>query len=116
MNKLLITLVMLGISTGANAFTRDMNHESRNIVAGVSDSREGAMRKGQDFATNLKSESPSRLKRTLGIYEYGMKTNTIKVEDSRIKIDEFSTASGQVKYRAVVNVDYSYDKYLSDNR
>ena len=116
MKKLLITAICIGLSSPALAFTRDTNFESQNINAGISDTREGAYRQGQEFAKDLKYASPRNLKRTLGIYEYGLKTNTIKVNDSQIEIDEFSTASGDIKYRAVVSVDYSYDKFESDNR
>lgn len=116
MNKILITAICIGLSSPALAFTRDTNHVSQNFTAGVSDSREGAYRQGQDFANDLKYASPRNLKRTLGIYEYGLKTNTIKVTNSQVEIDEFSTASGDIKYRAVVNVNYSYDRFESDNR
>ncbi|PSW20615.1 DUF3316 domain-containing protein [Photobacterium sanctipauli] len=116
MNKLLVAAIVLSFSSASYGFTRNMNSESTHITAGVSDSREAAYQQGQALSKSLQSESPRKLKRTLGIYEYGLKTNTIKVNESNIEVDEFSTVSGDVKYRAIVNVNYSYDKYESDNR
>lgn len=116
MKTLLLSVVMVACSTASYAFTRENNQASQYINAGVSDSREGAYRQGQTLANNIRSESPRKLKRTLGIYEYGLKTNSIKVDNSHIQVDEFSNAKGEVKYRAIVNVDYSYNTFESDNR
>ncbi|MGF1682227.1 DUF3316 domain-containing protein [Photobacterium minamisatsumaniensis] len=116
MSKLIITIAIISFSATSYGFTRNVNQESSNFTTGVSDSREAAYQQGQAFTRNLQSESPRQLKRTLGIYEYGLNTNTIKVDNANVEIDEFATASGDVKYRTIVNVSYSYDKYEPDNR
>ncbi|KMV30080.1 DUF3316 domain-containing protein [Photobacterium swingsii] len=116
MNKLLVALTTLLISCSTFAFSWDSKQENINLTAGVSDSREGAYQLGRQFASNIEQSSPKKLKRTLGIYEYGLKTNSIQIDDSQIEVDEFSTAQGDVKYRAVVNVGYSYDIREANNR
>ena len=116
MKTLLLSVIILSCSTASYAFTRENTQASQYINAGVSDSREAAYRQGQKLVNNLNSESPRKLKRTLGIYEYGLKTNSLTVDNSHIQVDEFSNAKGEVKYRAIVNVNYSYDTFESDNR
>lgn len=109
MNKLILTFVTLIFSSAIYAYSWDSKGKSVNLNAGIGHSKEEAYKLGNDLASNMKSESPVKLKRTLGIYEYGLKTNSIKVDRSQVEISEFSTAQGEVKYRAVVNVNYSYD-------
>ncbi|OAN11273.1 hypothetical protein A3K86_20165 [Photobacterium jeanii] len=109
MNKSLIILPLLLVSGASFAFSWDSKQENINLTAGVSDSREGAYQLGRDFASNIQQSSPKKLKRTLGIYEYGLKTNSIQIDNSHIEVDEFATAQGNVKYRAIVNLGYSYD-------
>jgi hypothetical protein len=109
MKKLTLLFIALIFSSSTFAFSWDSKAETRNLTAGISDSREGAYNLGHNFASNIQKESPNKLKRTLGIYEYGLETNSIKVENSHVEVDEISTAKGQVKYRAMVNINYSYD-------
>lgn len=59
-----------------------------NLTAGVSNSKEGAYELGHNLISNIKSETPSKLKRMLRIDEYGLKTDSIKIDSSQVGVSD----------------------------
>ncbi|UXI03814.1 DUF3316 domain-containing protein [Photobacterium sp. TY1-4] len=109
MIKLLSAVVLAGISLSAHAFSWTSYQDTRHLIAATGDNEAQVTQQGIALAKTIETATPQQLKKSLGIYDNGLRSRSISVEDTQLAVQEYLTASGTPSYQAIVKVNYSYD-------
>ncbi|WP_047044336.1 DUF3316 domain-containing protein [Vibrio mexicanus] len=115
MNKLttiLLTSALVMSGSQALAHPLHVSHEGNKTLATESvDSKESAYENAQLILDELKASSPAELKNELGVMPVHLVNNSVTLkDDSYIVAQEYMNDDGEVRYKGLVNVSYSYLK------
>ncbi|USD66930.1 DUF3316 domain-containing protein [Vibrio sp. SCSIO 43136] len=107
--KTLIALATAAlISTSAYATTvYSVSSQTTLRSDGFSD-RMQAFDAGHDLAANIDQLDGQMAAKKLRVNKHDMIFNSLLVNGSEVTIEAFSPRKGEIMYRALVNVDYSY--------
>ncbi|MFC1233398.1 DUF3316 domain-containing protein [Vibrio sp. F74] len=113
--KTLLTIAMTGLvlSTSVFAGTSLLKSETEFRSEGYA-TQDQAYEAGFDIADELKAASNSQLKFQLPTTLNGQ-IQKVAIEEVEVSLEEFSAQRGEVQYRAIVDVDYSYTVKESNN-
>ncbi|MEJ2764760.1 DUF3316 domain-containing protein [Photobacterium sp. MCCC 1A19761] len=109
MIKLLSAVVLAGISLSANAFSWTSYQDTRYLTAATGDNEAQVTQQGIAFTKTIETASSQQLKKSLGIYDDGLRSRSVGVEHAQLAVQKYLTASGTPSYQAIVKVNYSYD-------
>ncbi len=107
MNKLIAVTAGLLLSTSVFASTETLQGNT-SISASGYESQAEAIDAGRALAQNLESMSQNELRFELPVSSY-QNVKNISVDNTEIQVQEFAQVRGEMKYRAVVDVNYSFD-------
>ncbi len=107
MNKLIAVTAGLLLSTSVFASTQTLHSNTSGAASGY-ESQAEAIDAGRALAQNLESMSQNELRFELPVSSY-QNVKNINVDNTEIKVQEFAKVRGEMKYRAVVDVNYSFD-------
>jgi len=113
MKKLTTLAATLLISSSVFANTQVV-HSEKNFNTDSFANKEQAYDAGFDYLDNLKDLSDSELRQKLLLISQTPATN-IKIDNSKVFVEEFSPTRGEIAYRAVVDVDYHFTTRRDDN-
>ena len=112
MKKLTTLAAALLISTGALASTQVI-HSDKNFNTDAFTDKTQAYEAGFAYVDNLNDLSDAELRQKLLIISQ-TPANNIKIDNSKVSIQEYAQQRGEVVYRAVVDVDYHFTTIKSD--
>lgn len=78
-------------------------------------SKQAAYDAGLAKAKELRDMTSTELTHELSLFSQHPEYNSLKISDIEVKVEEFAKESGNVAYRAIVNVDYQYKYRESGN-
>lgn len=106
--KILLTIATTGLvlSTSVFAGTNMLKSETEFRSEGYA-TQDQAYEAGFDIADELKAATNSQLKFQLPTAINGQ-VQKVAIEGVEVSLEEFSAQRGEVQYRAIVDVDYSY--------
>ncbi len=107
MNKLMTVAAGLLLSTSAFASNVTLHNDTTVTTSSFATKAE-AMDAGLNVAQNLSDMSQNELRIQLPVDAY-QNVNDIAIDNTEVKIEEFAVTRGEVKYRAVVDVDYHFN-------
>ncbi|MEG3755187.1 DUF3316 domain-containing protein [Psychromonas arctica] len=113
MKKLTTLAAALLISTGALASTQVVHSDKVFNTDAFADKAQ-AYDAGFDYIDDLEDLSDAQLRQKLIVISQVPATN-IEIDNSKVFVEEFSPARGEVAYRAVVDVDYHFTTLKNDN-
>ncbi|MFN3015201.1 DUF3316 domain-containing protein [Vibrio coralliilyticus] len=112
--KRLITLtstMLLATSAFASSFVNISGEQ--NISAGSFDSKSAAYEAGFNLKDSMQDMSQAERKNefaTLGYSHVG----DIKLDDFKVKVEEYASNREEVKYRSILNFDYQFKAKQKD--
>ena len=110
-NLTLLTTILLCSST---AFAGTTNiHKETILQSETVSSAEQAYEAGYVIIDKVNAMSSNELRYTLPTFTDSMVTN-LKVDDIKVRIEAFSKERNNIKYRALVEVDYQYNAKDTD--
>ncbi|MFA0088524.1 hypothetical protein BCU70_16920 [Vibrio sp. 10N.286.49.C2] len=107
MKKLTLITASLLLSSAAMATTTSLVGDIDLHSDGFS-SKQQAYDAGFQIVEDLKAMPSTDLVYKLRVHEGDLLRNSVKVDDAQITVQEFAENRGEIKYRAVVDVEYSY--------
>ena len=113
MKKLTTLLATLLISSSVFASSQVV-HSDKNFSTDAFTDKAQAYEAGFNYLDSLKTLSDAELRQKLIVISQTPAHN-IKIDDSKVSIQEFAQTRGQIAYRAVVDVDYHFTTLKTDN-
>ncbi len=113
MKNLIVTAAGLLLTTSAFASTMTVDSSATFNTDAYSTKAE-AYQAGFDLADSFTTMNQGELKFQLPVSSYTRVTN-VDINDSQVTVNEFATASGDVQYSAVVDLDYQFNAKDSTN-
>ena len=113
MKKLMTLAATLLISSSVFASSQ-MVHSDKNFSTDAFTDKAQAYEAGFNYLDSLKTLSDAQLRQKLLVISQ-TPAHDIKIDGSKVSIQEFAQTRGEVAYRAVVNVDYHFTTLRSDN-
>lgn len=111
--KKLVT-VAAGLLLTTSAFASNVTlHQDAKLFSADFDSKAEALNAGYDLSEDVASLSQSELRRALPLVTANQ-VSDIVVDQTEVKIEEFARVRGEVKYRAIVDVDYHFNAVEND--
>ena len=114
--KTLLTAVALGTSllVGTAAFASyEIETDNETLYTDNFPSETAAYQAGFAIIDQLNEASQSELRRELRAY--GADIREVEVNNATVSVEEFATAPGNILYRAVVDVNYSFEERQTDD-
>ena len=106
--KKLITIAAALLFTSA-AFANNVTiHKNTKLVSTLYDTKTEAFNAGFDIADNLENVSQKELRNKFAIISQNRATN-INISDKIVKTQELAKNRGDIKYRAIVKVNYNFE-------
>ncbi len=109
-----LTTVAAGLLLTTSAFAATVTlHRDANLFSADYATKSEALNAGYDIAEAVTTMDQKQLRKALPV----LSDNTIRnivVEQTEIKSEEFAYTRGDIQYRAIVNVDYHFDKTQSN--
>ncbi|MDB1125520.1 DUF3316 domain-containing protein [Vibrio algarum] len=102
----MIAVASIALSTSVFAGTNLVKSETEFRTEGYATQAQ-AYEAGFDIADEMKLASNGQLKFQLPTTSKG-NVQKVSIEGVEVSLEEFSAQRGEVKYRAIVDVDYSY--------
>ena len=113
MKKLTILAATLLISSSVFASSQVV-HSDKNFSTDAFTDKAQAYEAGFNYLDSLKTLDDAELRQKLLVISQ-TPANNIKIDNSKVSIQEFAQKRGEVAYRAVVNVDYHFTTLRTDN-
>ena len=113
MKKLTTLLATLLISSSVFASSQVV-HSDKNFSTDAFTDKAQAYEAGFTYLDSLKTLSDAELRQKLIVISQTPARN-IKIDGSKVSIQEFAQTRGQIAYRAVVDVDYHFTTLKTDN-
>ena len=122
----LTTLLLVSTYTMADsAETMDETHmrtsanytlssKTSTLVSEPTTSREKAYQQGYKIMDNLHGKSSMELIKILKINRYNLDTQSAMIVDKEVTVKEYSKQPNNIQYQALVEVNYHYREYQSD--
>ncbi|MGD8110022.1 DUF3316 domain-containing protein [Vibrio sp. TRT 21S02] len=108
---LLLSALLMSSSVFAAIST---THSDRSFKSNEYQTKQEAYDAGYEMMDTLRTMPASELRNKLGIIENTLQYNSIKIDDMKLSVEEYSKQLGDMKYRAILNVDYQY-KYRDND-
>lgn len=89
-------------------------YDHNNLHTGSFASKSEAYEAGFDIAEQVSGMSQSQLRSKLRFTDGNLVRN-IKVDNTKVTVEEFAESRGKISYRATVNVAYTYKARESNN-
>lgn len=107
MNKFIT--VATGLLLSSSVLASDVTlHQGTEVSTASYNTRQEAINAGHDMAENLDAMTQNELRFQLPVNSY-QNVKNISIDNSKVQVEEFAQVRGEVKYRAVVNVNYHFD-------
>ena len=113
MKKLMTLAATLLISSSVFA-SSEVVHSDKHFNTEAFTDKAQAYEAGFTYLENLNTLSDAQLRQKLVVISQ-TPANNIKIDDSKVSIQEFAQTRGQIAYRAVVDVDYHFTTLKTDN-
>ena len=113
MKKLTTLLATLLISSSVFA-SSEVVHSDKNFSTDAFTDKAQAYEAGFTYLDNLKTLSDAQLRQKLIVISQ-TPAHDIKIDGSKVSIQEFAQTRGQVAYRAIVDVDYHFTTLRTNN-
>ncbi|WCE29330.1 DUF3316 domain-containing protein [Vibrio sp. SCSIO 43137] len=106
--------VAAGLLLTTSAFASDVTlHRDAKVFSAEYQTKADALNAGFDISDNFASMNQSDLSKALPLFSNDS-VSDIVVDQTEVKIEEFARVRGEVKYRAVVDVDYHFNTVEND--
>ncbi|WP_165313576.1 DUF3316 domain-containing protein [Vibrio ziniensis] len=106
MNKLIT--VAAGLLLTSSAFASNVTiSQSSSLKTGMYESKSEAYAAGFDLSDSIAGMDKSQLKNNLSLWAYNT-VSDITIENSDVVIQETATSRGNIGYRAIVNLHYTF--------
>ncbi|WP_375749119.1 DUF3316 domain-containing protein [Vibrio sp. HN007] len=112
--KKVITFAAAALLTSSVFAGTHTAHSSTHFSTDSFASKAEAYDAGFGLVDQISDMNESQLRNKL-TFVGGSGVRNIKVGDTEVTIEEFAETRGQIAYRAIVNVDYSYTAHESNN-
>lgn len=109
MIKLLSAVVFAGMSLSVQAFSWTSYQDTRHVTAAAGSDKAQVTQQGISLSKTIQTATPRQLKKSLGIYDPGLRSRSVNVSQTQLVVQEFFTQSGTPQYQAIVKVSYNYD-------
>lgn len=109
MIKLFCTVLFAGMSLAVHAFSWTSYQDTRHLTAATGDDKAQVTEQGLAFSKTIQTATPRQLQQSLGLYEPGLRSHAVNVDQTQLAVREYFTTSGTPQYQAVVKVSYHYD-------
>ena len=113
MKKLTILAATLLISSSVFASSQVV-HSDKNFSTDAFTDKAQAYEAGFNYLDSLNTLGDAELRQKLLVISQ-TPANNIKIDNSKVSIQEFAQKRGEVAYRAVVNVDYHFTTLRTNN-
>ena len=113
MKKLTTLAATLLISSSVFASSQ-MVHSDKKFTTDAFTNKSEAYEAGFSYLDNLNNLSDAQLRQKLILISEAP-AHSIKIDTSKVSVEEFAQTRGQLAYRAVVDVDYHFTTLKSDN-
>ena len=113
MKKLTTLLATLLISSSVFA-SSEVVHSDKNFSTDAFTDKAQAYEAGFTYLDSLKTLSDAELRQKLIVISQTPAHN-IKIDGSKVSIQEFAQTRGQIAYRAIVDVDYHFTTLRTNN-
>ena len=113
MKKIITVVAALLISSSVFAASQVV-HSDKNFTTETFTDKSQAYEAGFSYLENLNSLSQAQLRQKL-ILISETPAHSIKIDTSKVSVEEFAQTRGQIAYRALVDVDYHFTTLKSDN-
>lgn len=113
MKKLITLATALLISSSVFASSQVI-HSGKNFNTDAFTDKSEAYAAGFAYLDNLNNLSETKLKHKLLIISQSA-AHDVKINDSKVSVEEFAKTRGQIAYRAVIDVDYQFTTLRADN-
>ena len=107
MKKIIAITAGILLSSSVLASTTTL-HRNANIESANFATKAEAIDAGFDIVDDLTTLSKNELRKELPVFTTGL-TRNLSVNDTEVKTQEFAVDRGQIQYRAIVKVNYSFD-------
>ena len=113
--KKLITLVTALLISSSVFASYQVVHSDKNFSTDAFADKSTAYEAGFAYLDDLNNLSETKLKHKLLVISQSA-AHDLKINESKVSVEEFAEARGQVAYRAVIDVDYQFTTLRTDNR
>jgi len=113
MKKLIAITAGCLITFGAFAGSIETIHRDASLTTDTFSSKSEALNAGFNMYESLENASNRQLKNKLPTF--GDITGGISIDSAKVRVEEIPLSRGDVRYRAVVDVNYQYKTYGNDN-
>ncbi|MGF1750898.1 MULTISPECIES: DUF3316 domain-containing protein [Vibrio] len=107
MNKLALITASLVLSSTAMATTTSLVGDVDLHSEGFS-TKQQAYDAGFQMVNDLKAMPSTDLVYKLRVHEGDLLRNSVQVDDAQVTVQEYAENRGEIKYRAIIDVEYSY--------
>ncbi|WCE30246.1 DUF3316 domain-containing protein [Vibrio sp. SCSIO 43137] len=114
MKKLIAITAGCLITFGAFAGSIETIHRDASLTTDTFSSKSEALNAGFNMYESLESASNRQLKDKLPTFADDI-TGGISIDSAKVRVEEIPLSRGDVRYRAVVDVNYQYETYGNDN-
>ncbi len=108
MKKALAIITMMVVSGSVFAATQTKQSE-RTLQTEVFNTEEKAQQAGFKIIHDLRELSSEELSFKLGVVEPMVVPDSVKINNSELKVESILVEPDKTSYRGLVNVDYQYD-------
>lgn len=106
--------VAAGLLLTTSAFASDVTlHRDAKVFSAEYQTKADALNAGFDISENVASMDQRELSNKLPLFAHNS-VSDIVVDKTEVKIEEFARVRGEVKYRAVVDVDFHFNTIEND--
>ncbi|WP_435236985.1 DUF3316 domain-containing protein [Psychromonas sp. PT13] len=112
MKKLIAITAGILLSSSVLASTTTL-HRNANIESANFATKAEAINAGFDIVDDLSALNKNELRKELPVFTTGFARN-LSVNDTEVKTQEFALDRGEIQYRAIVKVNYSFDTQDND--
>ncbi|WP_025565537.1 DUF3316 domain-containing protein [Psychromonas sp. SP041] len=112
--KKLITLAALLLISSSVFASLQVVHSDKNFSTEAFPNKSEAYEAGFTYLDNINNLSESELKHKLLVISQST-VHDVKINNSKVSIEEFAQARGEIVYRAVIDVDYQFTRLRNNN-
>lgn len=114
MKKIALIVSTLIMSSSVFAATQTTTYDK--VITSQGHSTEAqALEAGYDIMESINAKSPEELTENLMFSKQDIVKNSARVKSVEVGVEKYSQSRGDIKYRAIVDVDYEY-KFIRDRR
>lgn len=107
MKKVIVIATALMVSSTAFAATQTVN-TGKEIKSQGFATQEQAYDAGYTIMDDLNQMTANELKGEFNVFDRKLVQNSVQVKDMEVVVEEFAKSRNDIQYRAVVDVNYSY--------